>query len=178
MEFTKSLAHLPQIRLDDVQRLADKFSLTTRSKLEKGYKFFVEQYLFDYEENDRPHHHRRRQVRSSRGKVTFKVKDEDCIEPEREDLQLKHHQTLLSAHNQRVLATEELQKACVREATLPLGVVPLGKVVHKGCNPSLVMVFFRLDSRLKAKRFGKAISLRKPDCDYAFNALGVQQNIN
>lgn len=37
------------MRLDDVQRLADKFSLTTRSKLDKGYKFFFEGYLFDYE---------------------------------------------------------------------------------------------------------------------------------
>lgn len=49
MEFTQSLLHLPKIRLDDVQRLADIFSLTTRSKLDKGYKFFIEQYLFDYE---------------------------------------------------------------------------------------------------------------------------------
>lgn len=56
---------------------------------------------------------------SSRGEVTFKVKDEGgCIKPEREDLQLKHHQTLLSAHNQRVLATGKLQTACVREAAL------------------------------------------------------------
>ncbi|RXN17928.1 hypothetical protein ROHU_026532 [Labeo rohita] len=49
MEFTQSLQHLPEIHLDDVHRLADKFSLTTRSKLDKGYKFFIEQYLFAYE---------------------------------------------------------------------------------------------------------------------------------
>ncbi|XP_073694043.1 uncharacterized protein [Garra rufa] len=50
MEFTQSLQHLPEINLGDVHRLADKFSLTTRSKLDKGYKFFIEQYLFAYEE--------------------------------------------------------------------------------------------------------------------------------
>ncbi|KAK6300419.1 hypothetical protein J4Q44_G00285170 [Coregonus suidteri] len=53
MEFTQSLSHLPPIRLNDVERLADKWSLTSRSKLDKGYKFFVEGYLFDYEEPER-----------------------------------------------------------------------------------------------------------------------------
>lgn len=49
MEFTQSLLHLPEIRLSDVQRIADELSLTKHSKLDKGYKFFIEQYLFDYE---------------------------------------------------------------------------------------------------------------------------------
>ena len=49
MDFTEPLANLPDIRLDDVKRLADTFSLTTRSKLDKGYKFYIEQYLFNYQ---------------------------------------------------------------------------------------------------------------------------------
>ncbi len=48
MEFTQSLLHLPEIQLSDVQRIADELSLTKLSKLDKGYKLFIEQYLFDY----------------------------------------------------------------------------------------------------------------------------------
>ena len=49
MEFTQSLLKLPKFRLGDVNRLAEHFSKTPASKLDKGYKFFIEQYLFNYE---------------------------------------------------------------------------------------------------------------------------------
>ena len=49
MEFTKSLTNLPKMRFNDVERLVAASSLTPGSKQQKGYKFFIEQYLFDYE---------------------------------------------------------------------------------------------------------------------------------
>ncbi|CAL1609528.1 unnamed protein product [Knipowitschia caucasica] len=36
--------------MGDVIRIASELSLTTCSKLEKGYKLFVEKYVFNYED--------------------------------------------------------------------------------------------------------------------------------
>lgn len=47
-DFTHSLANATKFNLGDVHRLAQKLSATPASKLDKVYKFFVEQYLFDY----------------------------------------------------------------------------------------------------------------------------------
>lgn len=47
--FSQSLIHLPTIRIADVVHFVDSFQLDVRrSKLDKGYKFFSEQFIFDY----------------------------------------------------------------------------------------------------------------------------------
>lgn len=50
-QFSSSLRYLPDFSTKDVVRLVDQFSITDRTKLDKGYKFFFENYLYDYEGN-------------------------------------------------------------------------------------------------------------------------------
>lgn len=48
--FSQSLLSLPKIKIADVVHLVDKFQgEVKRSKLDKGYKFFFEQFIFDYQ---------------------------------------------------------------------------------------------------------------------------------
>lgn len=48
--FSQSLIHLPTLRIADVVRFVDRFQGDVRrSKLDKGYTFFFEQFVFDYQ---------------------------------------------------------------------------------------------------------------------------------
>jgi len=46
--WTTSLSNLPKVGQDDVVRLVNEHSKVKSSKLEKGYKFFYENFVFNY----------------------------------------------------------------------------------------------------------------------------------
>ncbi|CAM4650737.1 unnamed protein product [Leuciscus chuanchicus] len=47
--YTASLVNLPKITFSDVHRLTEQHSITARSKVDKGYSFFFENFIYDYE---------------------------------------------------------------------------------------------------------------------------------
>ena len=49
LTYTASLVNLPKITFCDVHRLTEQHSITARSKLDKGYSFFFENLIHDYE---------------------------------------------------------------------------------------------------------------------------------
>ncbi|KAJ8012524.1 hypothetical protein DPEC_G00043720 [Dallia pectoralis] len=49
-KFTTSLVNLPKISTSDVVRIVEQHSWTATSKLERGYKFFFEDFIYNYED--------------------------------------------------------------------------------------------------------------------------------
>ena len=47
--FTRSLANLPNLSVDDVHRIVNKHSPAPQSKREKGFKFYISQYIHNFE---------------------------------------------------------------------------------------------------------------------------------
>lgn len=47
--FTASLSTLPPIRYEDVSRIVVQHSSATESRLRKGYKFFIEEFIHGYQ---------------------------------------------------------------------------------------------------------------------------------
>jgi len=54
--FTTSLRNIPSMTSADVFRLVELNSIAPHSKLNKGYKFFHENYIFNYEGKERSIH--------------------------------------------------------------------------------------------------------------------------
>ncbi|KAL3999970.1 tubulin-specific chaperone D [Sarotherodon galilaeus] len=51
LHFSRCLGHLPNISVNDVHRLVDIFSPVPQSKREKGFKFYISQYLYNFEDS-------------------------------------------------------------------------------------------------------------------------------
>ncbi|KAL1006795.1 hypothetical protein UPYG_G00077200 [Umbra pygmaea] len=50
LTYTASLVNLPKITFSDVHRITEQHSITARSKVDKGYGFFFENFIYDYED--------------------------------------------------------------------------------------------------------------------------------
>lgn len=53
--FSRCLGHLPNITVDDVHRLVSDFSPAPQSKREKGFKYYISQYLHNFEGKSQQH---------------------------------------------------------------------------------------------------------------------------
>jgi hypothetical protein len=47
--FATSLVGFPKLRFEDVQKIVESHSATPQSRLRKGYKFFVEEFVHNYQ---------------------------------------------------------------------------------------------------------------------------------
>jgi len=47
--FTTSLSTLPRLRFEDVDRIVGQHSTVKETRLSKGYKFFVEEFIHNYQ---------------------------------------------------------------------------------------------------------------------------------